>query len=57
MVPTIVTVVNEVKDGAACTFVFTHGGVGCRLGKDFIFDFALKHSQRMHPSELLGSSK
>lgn len=57
MVSTIVTVVNEVKGGAACTFVFTHGGVGCRLGKDFIFDFALKHSQRWAPSDLLGSSK
>ena len=46
MVSTVVTVVNEVKGGAACTFVFVHGGAGCRLGKDFIFDFALKHSQR-----------
>ncbi len=55
-VSTIVTVVNEVKGGAACTFVLVHGGAGCFLGKDFIFNFALKHSQRFNPSELLGSS-
>ena len=56
-VSTIVAVVNEVKGGGACTLVLVHGGVGCRYGKDFIFDFALKHSQVMHPSKLLGSSK
>jgi len=57
MVSTIVTVVNEVKGGAACTFVLVHGGVGCFYGKDFTFNFALKHSQKFNPSELLGSSK
>lgn len=56
-VSSIVTVVNEIKGGGACTFVLVHGGVGCHFGKDLLFNFALKHSQRMSPRELLGSSK
>lgn len=55
----IVAVLNEVKGGGACTFVFVHGGAGCRFGQQFRRDFSLKHSRIMNPNprDLLGSYK